>query len=124
VFAKNILCELYGICLEDEIIRGFEDEMMNTEGQKSIKAEDSYGLTVLRSYGLEIYPNPGKDYISVVSEVENCLFELIDATGKIQKSIKLDIGNNTINISSLQQGFYIYKVVVRDRIVTGKWIKK
>jgi len=79
---------------------------------------------VLRSYGLEIYPNPGKDYISVVSEVENCLFELIDATGRIQKSIKLDIGNNIINISSLQQGFYIYKVVVRDRIVTGKWIKE
>jgi hypothetical protein len=97
------------------------------EKQKSRKAESgesSYALTLLRSYGLEIYPNPGKDYITVASNVESCSFELIDATGTIVKSVKLQQGNNTINTSSLKQGIYIYRATTDDKVVSGKWIKQ
>jgi aminopeptidase YwaD len=72
---------------------------------------------------IKLYPNPGKDYITVVSQVENCHFELIDAKGTVVKSVKLKQGSNTINTSSLKQGIYIYKTVIGNEIVTGKWIK-
>jgi hypothetical protein len=73
---------------------------------------------------IKIYPNPGKDQITVNSEFENCKFELIDALGSIQKTGNLIKGNNTINTSSLVQGIYFYRVVHNDTVVTGKWIKE
>jgi hypothetical protein len=128
VFANNILCELYGICIEEAEGRKQKAESGEEAEGKMQKAEsggekNSYGLTVLRSCGLEIYPNPGKDYITVVSEVENCHFELIDAKGTVVKSVKLQQGSNTINTSSLKQGIYIYRAVSGDKVVSGKWVK-
>jgi len=125
VFANNILCELYGICSEKEERSRengeteAEDEKQKTEINKSSELE----TRTQKSETIIIYPNPGKDYITVVSEVENSLFELIDAIGTVQKSVRLRQGNNTINTSSLPQGIYIYKVVTNDKIVTGKWLK-
>jgi len=119
VFVNNILCELYGICPEDEGIKAEEQKGRNAESDD----ENSYGLMVLRSYGLEIFPNPGKDYITVTSEIEHCHFELIDAIGTVQKSLKLHQGSNNINTLSLKQGIYIYRVITGNRVFTGKWIK-
>jgi len=132
--AQGILCFFYDICKEDEAMRELEDEEMRGLDDEAIKGErrrekgesekeDSYGLMVLRSYGLEIFPNPGKDYITVASEVEDCYFELINAMGIVVKSEKINKGNNTINTSSFPQGIYIYKAVAGNNVVTGKWIK-
>jgi len=126
LFANNILCALYDICKEDETMRGFKDEMINGERRREkgeSEKEDSYGLMVLRSYGLEIFPNPGKDYITVASEIEDCYFELINAVGVVVKSEKLNRGSNTINTSSLPQGIYIYRAGTGEKTVTGKWVK-
>ena len=147
VFANNILCGLYGICKEEaerqknntlnpdfqkaplvaeEIKFPFviPNEVRNLANDGVVKnGEASYGLTVLRSYGLEVYPNPGKDYITVVSELENILFELIDVVGNVRKSVRLLQGNNTINVLSLQQGVYVYRIVLDSKVISGKWIK-
>ena len=125
LMAKGILCFFYEICIEDEMIRELDDEIMRRLDDETINegGDNSYGLTVLRSYGLEIFPNPGKDYITVVSEVDNCLFELIDTFGKVQNSVKLQQGSNNINTTSLHQGIYIYRVITGNKTVTGKWIK-
>ena len=107
--------------LDDEVIPlpsvstdGIKDENQSQSAQ-SVSSEFQKNIT--------IHPNPGKDNITVVSEMENCLFELIDAIGTVQKLAKLHQGSNTINTSSLQQGDYIYRVVTGDKVVTGKWVK-
>ena len=135
VFAHNILCELYGICIEDEVgglryevsggddelMRGLVDEMINNPRQSVSSASSACLKTAFES--ITLYPNPGKEYITIISEVENYHFELINVMGIVQKSIKLNKGSNTINTSSLQPGIYIYKAVIDGKVVSGKWIK-
>jgi len=135
VFANNILCGLHGICLEDEMMRRLGDEVMRELGDEMINLRESVSsvyfgrlnnTSACQKTALEnikIFPNPGKDYITVVCEVENCLFELINPIGTVQKSVRLQQGNNIINTSSLKQGFYFYRVVNNDNVVTGKWLK-
>jgi hypothetical protein len=128
VFANNILCGLYGICIE-------EGEM--SEKVKGLKGEEDDEIFNLREFvqpaasafqnqaleNMKLFPNPGKNEITVISEIENCKFEIIDILGTIQKTINLKRGSNTINTSSLKQGVYIYRIVTDDGVVSGKWLK-
>ena len=44
VFANNILCEVYGICVEDEMIRGLDDKMIRGLDDKMIRGLDDANL--------------------------------------------------------------------------------
>ena len=128
VFAKNILCELYGICLEDEIIRGFENEMMNAEEQKSRNAEDSYGLMVLRSYGLEnitLVPNPTTGELTITNyELRITDIEIFDVYGRnLTPHTSHRLSHTTIDISHFPAGIYFVKITTETGIITKKIIK-
>jgi hypothetical protein len=94
---------------------------LNVIAQETIKFTVSKN-TVVFPLKFTITATEGRPF-TVVSEVANCFFELIDATGRVQKSVRLQQGNNTINTSSLKAGLYIYKAVTDVRAVSGKWVK-
>ena len=118
ILANNILCELYGICIEDEMIRGFQDDI---DLRKSVKSASSACKNTAEN--ITLYPNTGKNYITVISKAENCRFELINTTGSVVISVSLNQGNNTINTSSLNQGVYIYRATINNETISGKWVK-
>ena len=68
---------------------------------------------------ISIFPNPVKDVLFLENS-ENVEYQIYDMTGKnILKGI-----NNHINITSLEKGIYIIKIVKEDKIITEKFIKE
>lgn len=54
----------------------------------------------------------------------SCIFELLDLNGKLLLHEKLDITNNTINVSQLSSGLYIYRLSRNSEVCCiGKIIK-
>ncbi|MDR0206281.1 MAG: T9SS type A sorting domain-containing protein, partial [Bacteroidales bacterium] len=138
--ANNILCGLYGICRENYELRITNYELEESKNSSpfmegwqpkadGVVNQSSSAQSELPEFkkalaNIKIFPNPGKDQITVISEIGNCNFELIDMLGIIQKTVILQKGYNTLNISSLVRGIYFYKVFYNNIIETGKWIKE
>ncbi|MDR2084547.1 MAG: S8 family serine peptidase [Bacteroidales bacterium] len=117
LMAQGILCFFHDICIN------LEEKPL----EKSIFVIDNEQLIINNKNNnndVYVYPNPGKDYIIVICEIENNNFELFNINGSKQISIKLQKGSNTINTSFLKQGVYIYKVIVEDKVISGKWVKQ
>ena len=72
-----------------------------------------------KSFG--IYPNPATNNLHLIfNEKTSKNAQIIDVTGRIQKSIRIDNSNSTINISDIKSGIYFIRVGVD----TIKFIKK
>ncbi len=72
-----------------------------------------------------VYPNPGRDEISLNALESNLTFELFNIQGK--KILSQPIENeDKINTSHLEKGIYTYRILNQkpETIETGKWIKK
>jgi len=140
VFANNILCELYGICIEeeaeggmqkaesneDEVMRRLEDEMMQTTAYHSPR-------TVLENITLVPNPTTGELRISPAGgglrgwnngelRIENV--EVFDVYGRNHSSlVTCHASLIKINISHLQSGIYFVKITTEAGITTRKIIK-
>jgi hypothetical protein len=74
-------------------------------------------LKKLFTEAIQIYPNPASDFVQIVS-TENALIHLYSAEGKLLGTFDIKAGENQVNISDLQNGFYIL------RSSDGKWTAK
>lgn len=67
-----------------------------------------------------IYPNPSKDYISVIqpeaTKIIDLNFEIYNINGKL---IKKGIINNQIDLNGLENGLYFLKIKDRDKLLIG-----
>jgi hypothetical protein len=92
------------------------------------KGEETWGNPIVVSEvsailpvkNVKIYPNPAGDYITVSFENvknSNCIINIYDLQGRLQRSEKYVLNNSRINISDLLPGIYILKFVVDDRIL-------
>ena len=60
---------------------------------------------------MSVYPNPATDRICVTLEnLENIDATLFDMSGRAVKTLTLRNGDNTIDISTLQNGIYLIRV--------------
>jgi len=67
-----------------------------------------------------VYPNPSKDLISFSAQVENII--VFDLTGK---QVFLNLQDNKLNISSLENGIYVLKITdTQQKVFTEKLIKE
>ena len=80
------------------------------------------------NYLLGVYPNPGNGNIHfdlAITEAGNVNIDVFDLTGKVlfnQASTWDQIGvyTETLDLSALSQGIYIYKVRINGEVYTGK----
>jgi len=80
-----------------------------TAGQESFMFS-TLGIddTIEETISVSIYPNPTSEYINIKTEIEINNIELFDITGKqVLKTRR----TNVINISHLQNGIYLIKIV-------------
>jgi len=72
---------------------------------------------------INLYPNPSSDFINIELPVSLKLVELtvLDISGKVVKEFNSDI--RKIDISSLEKGNYIVRLVAEDRIIAKKFSK-
>lgn len=77
------------------------------------------------SKNIEIYPNPGKDEITIlVKNYINSSIEIINTSGSIVMDTKLYSLETKLNISNILPGIYFVKVITGKAIITKRLIKK
>ncbi len=77
---------------------------------------------VLENQELKVFPNPNSGSFSIES-VEGKKIDqimIMDMTGRVVDYSRSKITNGTVQISSLNSGFYIYSVKMGDSVVSGK----
>jgi len=129
VFANNILCALYNICLEEE--NGGE----NTDGgiqkvENDEEGEYSNGLTLLQSYALDnikLIPNPTTGELRIVSgELQVDKIDVLDIYGRnlLSNQIITKSSNHKIDISHLSAGIYFVRISTESGEVVRKVLKE
>ena len=116
VFANNILCELYGICIEDEKIRGLDDKMIINRGlQPTDEKIDK----------ITIVPNPTTGELRIENgELRINDVEIFDIYGRKQQVSNLTSQiSNPINIAHLPAGLYFVKINTEAGEVVKKVVK-
>lgn len=82
--------------------------------------EPGLGIKALEQLNASVFPVPAEDFVSFISEVKEFEVVIRDLTGKEVMKSK----SNTLDISNLKAGTYIYQLISGDRIGSGKLIKK
>jgi len=80
-------------------------------------------------FSFQIYPNPAKNNISIISNgeinLQNCSFEIYDVKGQLIKSQRLTESNTTVDVFNLIKGVYIIKIINDgQQCLTTKLIKE
>ena len=124
VFAHNILCELYGICLEGEGTKGRMDENSPSKFE-GVDGEAGRGsLSALSAcHNITLVPNPTTGELSITNyELGITNVEVYDIYGKKHHLITSS-SNHLINIVSLPAGIYFIKISTEVGDVVRKIIK-
>jgi hypothetical protein len=95
----------------------FNEDNVNDSIQFSIKYNDPVWLGLKahanNSAGLEVFPNPAKDLITISGQhlKENARLEMLNATGEIIYAMKINAHDGTfLNTRNLPPGVYFVKV--------------
>jgi hypothetical protein len=72
-----------------------------------------------------IYPNPGSELLNINSPLDQIQIQLFNLTGIMECESDLSVGTNSISVSNLHSGIYLYRIFDQNyRIIqSGKWIK-
>lgn len=74
---------------------------------------------------VQIYPNPASDYLVITSEKNlfPLTLNLMDVHGRIVMKSIIDHSGETLSISHLPKGMYMYRLILNDELIqTGKFI--
>jgi hypothetical protein len=66
---------------------------------------------------LMVYPNPSNGTLNVKINSSNCIFEVYDVIGKQVMSRKLSDGETKVDLSSLNNGTYLYKITENNVVI-------
>ena len=108
---------------------------LETQGEERdiyILKVDSSGLVTginnqppVQSHEAIVYPNPGDDLLYVETQLKDAIFHLFDLTGREVQSHGLFPGRNSIQVSDLNSGLYVYKIIQKSQVKEyGKWINQ
>ncbi|MCL2302714.1 MAG: S8 family peptidase [Lentimicrobiaceae bacterium] len=125
VFAKNILCALYNICLEEEVVENSDYSVTQNQTEEEAGIDKSY-LQVYDKLLLDnvsIVPNPTTGELKVVAgELKIDKIEVFDIVGKVVLS-HLPI-NQKIDISNLNNGIYFIRISTKQGEIVKKVVKQ
>lgn len=77
-------------------------------------------INEVNSFSVAAYPNPATDVVNFQVDAQDYTIYLYDLSGKVVSTSN----TSSINMSSLNSGAYIYKVVAANGFATGKLTKK
>ena len=121
-YANSVLCFFYGICRDEEIDIDFDiDAPMNSKSTTEVVEENAEPLAIY------VYPNPADEELNILLNSlpeGKTMIEFHDVTGRLVLSEEIKSANTSINISSLKQGVYMYRIVNGDNIIARDRIVK
>lgn len=121
-YANSVLCFFYGICRDEEIDIDFDiDAPMNSKSTTEVVEENAEPLAIY------VYPNPADEELNILLNSlpeGTTMIEFHDVTGRLVLSEEIKSANTSINISSLKQGVYMYRIVNGDSVIARDRIVK
>jgi hypothetical protein len=125
VFAHNILCKIYGICIEESGDKEAESRKQKAESEeKNLTVLPSSGLTV--SENITLIPNPTTGELHVTCQTS--LITSIEVSDVYGRKLLSHTANHTphtaLNISHLPAGFYFVKIKTDEGVEVKKVIKQ
>ncbi|MBO4874270.1 MAG: S8 family peptidase [Bacteroidales bacterium] len=121
-YANSVLCFFYGICRDEEIDIDFDiDAPMNSKSTTEVVEENAEPLAIY------VYPNPADEELNILLNSlpeGKTMIEFHDVTGRLVLSEEIKGNSTSINISSLRQGVYMYRIVNGDNVIARDRIVK
>ena len=121
-YANSVLCFFYGICRDKEIDIDFDiDAPMNSKSTTEVVEENAEPLAIY------VYPNPADEELNILLNSlpeGKTMIEFHDVTGRLVLSEEIKGNSTSINISSLRQGVYMYRIVNGDNVIARDRIVK
>ncbi len=116
-------------------VSGFFDSYLSIDNEElsstsrhgfiSMFGENISGFTeVYNSVELEIYPNPANSIITISTDkpFKNAVFNIYSILGKVVKTGLVN-NQNELDVSNLQEGSYIIKIYLENKVYVSKFIK-
>ena len=124
--AQGILCFFYHICYEDDMALNLGDI-----GKRSLggDAQDRRTRCVPTDNGLAIYPNPADGTLTVESASPIREITVYDLSGRVMMTAGGGIvetchgASLQMDVSSLQGGIYLLRVLTEKGVETGRFVK-
>ncbi len=87
-----------------------------------LRQDSTNGIRLQKNSTITLYPNPAHQQLHSSSFKANSKVEVISLSGKVvlQKTIKT---STTLDIGKLPEGFYLLKVISKNKVETGKFLK-
>ncbi len=121
-YANSVLCFFYGICRDEELDLDFDiDAPMNSKSTTEVVEENAEPLAIY------VYPNPADEELNILLNSlpeGRTTIEFHDVTGRLVLSEEIKGNSTSINISSLRQGVYMYRIVNGDNVIARDRIVK
>ncbi len=121
-YANSVLCFFYGICRDEELDLDFDiDAPMNSKSTTEVVEENAEPLAIY------VYPNPADEELNILLNSlpeGRTTIEIHDVTGRLVLSEEIKSNSTSINISSLRQGVYMYRIVNGDNVIARDRIVK
>jgi len=97
----------------------------NMFGTITVVAEGALSISEAQRLKFETFPNPASNNVSIQlpSGTEKATVHFYDSLGRLALSKKVTSMKNTIDVSSINSGVYILKVVTEDKIGSQKFMK-
>jgi hypothetical protein len=74
---------------------------------------------------INLYPNPSTNYLNIdIKDLNNGQVNILDNNGKVLVNQILKNTSNSIDISGLSSGLYLFKIITSEGIFTKKVIKE
>ncbi len=116
-----------------DVIAGFDTDLPHHNGRYSTNGltgiisfkEGSAGLAVNEMPGLDIYPNPASNKVSIVlpGSIE-ATAKILNAQGQLIMTELLPSGLSTLDISTLKPGIYLIEISGNDKLIIRKFVKR
>jgi choice-of-anchor B domain-containing protein len=74
-------------------------------------------------FNIELFPNPGKDWVQLKSDATITQIEIFDETGKSMEVIICNQKDPKIKTQNLSQGVYYLKLICGEQIILRKFVK-
>lgn len=104
-------------------VAGGKSQSFFTKFAKSACSQMSVEETAAQA-GMQLYPNPVQDVLTIKSKEPLVSYEIFGATGQLVRQGNLNMTQEQIVLSSLQTGVYYIKLKTKSSTVTEKILKK
>ena len=125
--AKEILCFFHHICYEDDMALNLGD--IGERNLSGGRTDDGRTRCVPTDNGLVIYPNPTGGTLTVESASPIREITVYDLSGRVMMTANGGIvetchgASLQMDVSSLQGGIYLLRVVTEKGVETGRFVK-